>query len=177
MRFHPGLLMLVAVTAALMTGNFAAAQGAGPQPAPVAPLDRLSAQLAKAGVKRCAPIVRAVAAFVTENSKAAFVVRSLGAVPDTAPAVVTVESAHAALGTTRYATISVVPSENCSGFYEQTIYWPAACPAVKAQYFANFPATKPILKNIQLSAASPTVSLQLMPAGTGCVTMKKEIFR
>lgn len=153
------------------------AQPVTPPALPQTPMDRLGSQLARAGVKRCAPIVRAVAAFVTENSNAAFVVRSLGANPDTSPLNVTVESAHAQLGTTRYATITVIPMENCSGFYEQTIYWGATCDVVKQRNFANFPAGRPILRNIQLSSLSKTVSLQLLPAGQGCVTIKKEIFR
>lgn len=155
----------------------AGAQGTTARPAVQAPLDRLGAQLAQAGVKRCAPIVRAVAAFVTENSSAAFIVRPLGSRPDVSPVMVTVESAHANLGTTRYTTIMVVPSESCSGYYEQTIHWAATCPVVKTRNFANFPAPRPLLRNIQVSAASPTVSLQLMPAGQGCVSIKKEIFR
>jgi hypothetical protein len=89
----------------------------------------------------------------------------------------TLESSHATLGTTRYATVVVVPSESCSGYYEQSIFWPTACASVKATNFANFPQSRPLLRNIQASAASPSVSLLLMPAGTGCVSMKKEIFR
>lgn len=172
--FSLTLLVAVGLVAAICPTR---AQGVNQPSAAPSSLERLSAQLAKAGVKRCAPIIRAVAAFVTESGSAAFVVKPLGAAPDTSPVVITVESAHAALGTTRYATISVVPSESCAGFYEQTIYWPASCTAVKGQNFANFPATKPLLRNVQVSAASPTVSLQMMPAGPGCITMKKEIFR
>jgi len=175
-------LRLIATTALLLAAITlplagAKAQGSQVRPAPQSPLDRLGVQLAQAGVKRCAPIVRAVAAFVTENSSAAFIVRPLGSRPDVSPVMVTVESAHANLGTTRYTTIMVVPSENCSGYYEQTIHWAAACPVVKTQNFANFPAPRPLLRNIQVSAASPTVSLQLMPAGQGCISIKKEIFR
>ena len=177
MRLTISLAALAALVASSLAISLAQAQVTTPQAVPQSPMDRLGAQLARAGVKRCAPIVRAVAAFVTENSNAAFVVRSLGTVPDSSPVSVTVESAHASLGTTRYATITVVPSESCSGFYEQTIYWGIACSVVKTQNFANFPATRPILRNIQQSALSATVSLQLMPAGQGCISIKKEIFR
>jgi len=177
MRLNAPHAVFFAAVLATASMSLANAQATMPPAVPQSPMDRLGAQLARAGVKRCAPIVRAVAAFVTENSNAAFVVRSLGASPDTSPVSVTVESAHASLGTTRYATITVVPSESCAGFYEQTIYWAAACPAVKAQNFANFPATRPLLRNIQQSALSQNVSLQLMPAGQGCISIKKELFR
>lgn len=176
------LRLIAATTLALVAMalplSAASAQGPATRPtAPQGPLDRLGAQLAQAGVKRCAPIVRAVAAFVTENSSAAFIVKPLGSRADVSPVMITVESAHANLGTTRYTTIMVVPTENCSGYYEQTIHWAATCPVVKTRNFANFPTPRPLLRNIQVSAASPTVSLQLMPAGQGCVSIKKEIFR
>ena len=142
------------------------------QPAPA----RLAAALSRAGIKRCAPIVQRVAEFLWENGDAGFQLKLLGADADTSSVVVTLESNHPTLGTTRYATILVAPKETCSGYYEQTIFWAAACPVVKQSNFANFPNTAPLLRNIQASAASPTVSLYLMPAGAGCVSIKKEIF-
>jgi hypothetical protein len=143
----------------------------------LAPIDRLTQQLTKAGVKRCLPIVQAVGKFLIENGEAAFIVKSLGANGDTSPVMVTTESSHRSLGTTRYSTLTVVPAESCAGYYEQSIYWAQACAAVRTTNFANFPPPKALQKNILTSAASPTVSLYLMPAGQGCVSIKKEIFR
>jgi hypothetical protein len=138
---------------------------------------RFSVAVAKAGIKRCAPIVTRVAEFLIETGDAGFSLKSLGRDPDTSPVLVTLESAHAGFGTTRYATIVVIPKESCSGYYEQTIFWAKPCAKLKQENFANFPVTKPLLRNVQASAASPTVSLYLMPAGAGCVSMKKEAFQ
>lgn len=163
------------VCAAMLTAPTVLAQ---PGPAPkLAPIDRLTQQLTKAGVKRCLPIVQTVGKFLIESGEAAFVVRSLGTNGDTSPVMVTIESSHPSLGTTRYSTVTVVPAESCAGYYEQSIYWAQACTAVRATNFANFPAPKALQKNIMTSTASPTVSLYLMPAGQGCLSVKKEIFR
>ena len=93
---------LVTLTAVLLAASVAAAHGAPAAPPKPAPLERLGASLAKAGVKRCAPILRHVAAFLIENGDAAFSVKTLGTAPDTSPAMLSIESAHTSLGMTRY---------------------------------------------------------------------------
>jgi hypothetical protein len=165
-----------AVLAAALGMTSAAAQVAPAAPAPKS-IDRISATMAQAGIKRCAPIVRRVAEFLIEDGVAGYRVRLTGAVPDQSPIVLTMESRHRALGTVRYATVSVVPQANCSGFYEQSIYWPVTCNVLKANNFANFPAAKFLHSAVALSEASATVQLAMLPAGGGCVSIKKEIFR
>jgi hypothetical protein len=138
--------------------------------------ERLAAEMTQLGIKRCAPIIQHVAQFLMEGGEAGFQIKLLGTPADETSVIVTIESSHADLGTTRYATIMVAPKESCSGYYEQSIYWTSGCTTLKQSNFANFPDTTPLFRYVQTSAASPTVLLYLMPAGEGCVSVKKEIF-
>jgi hypothetical protein len=140
-------------------------------------IERISAAMRVAGINRCAPIVRRVAEFLIEDGVAGFRLKSTGANRDLAPVVLTLETRHRALGTVRYATVTAIPQANCSGFYEQSIYWPVTCPDLKANNFANFPAAAFLHSAIAVSEASESVQLAMLPAGQGCISIKKEIFR
>ena len=56
------------------------------------------------------------------------------------------------------------------------IYWDMPCPKLKASVFAAFGAPRTLLRNVQVSELNAGLQLYLTPAGTGCVSMKKELF-
>jgi hypothetical protein len=140
-------------------------------------VERVAQAIGRAGVKRCHQIMAHVAKFLIENGDAGYTIKILGDNPDAAPAMLTLETTHASLGTTRYATVITVPNDKCAGYYEQSIYWAAPCPQVKAANFGNFPAVRPLLRGIGVSEPSAQLQLSFVPAGQGCMTVKKEIFR
>lgn len=167
----------IVILACLLAATTMSASAQAPQAVAPKATDRIAAAAAKAGIKRCAPIIKRVAEFLIEDGDAGFRLKSLGNDADTAPVTLSLETRHKALGTTRYSTIMIVPQANCSGYYEQSIFWPMACPDVKANNFANFPPAAFLHSAVALSEASQTVQLALMPAGAGCMSVKKEIFR
>lgn len=77
-----------------------------------------------------------------------------------------------------YASADFAPmGENtCGGTYEAVVYWSNSCEQVANQAFTEFKRIGPIKKDIYtLQAASPQLRVFLMPAGNGCVSIKKEI--
>ncbi len=145
------------------------------------PIQRLNAALAQIKLTACASVFQQAGAFIFETGEANFTVQPLG--PDTNrwPTVVTIESSHAATAQTkapqtRLTTLIVAPAGTCSGLYQQVIYWPESCAALKARVFAGFSPEKPLLAKVMASEANPGLQLYLTPAGAaGCISVKKEL--
>ena len=153
-------------------GAVAAAMGPVVEP----PAQRLSEALSQIGLTACAAPVMQAGSFLFENGEANFTVQPLGPDANRWPTVVMIEGAHAAMGKTRLSTLTIAPGAGCSGFYQQVIYWTQACPELKRTVFAPFNTTRVLLRNVQISELNAGVQLYLMPAGTGCVSVKKELF-
>lgn len=123
----------------------------------------------------CAPKLQEAAEFLFENSPAAIRLQPLGPDPNRWPTVLTIESSHATNGATRFATVMMAPAGTCSGFYQQVIYWPQACSIVKKQVFQAYANERTLLRAVRLSDANPGLQVALMPAGAGCISIKKEL--
>jgi hypothetical protein len=123
----------------------------------------------------CAGTVQQATNFLFEGQDANFVAQPLGPDADRWPTVFVVESADpTGSGHNRFATLVVSP--NCSGMYEQTIYWPQPCALVKSTVFAKFTGEHVLLSDVKVSDSGPALQVFLMPAGAGCVSVKKELF-
>jgi hypothetical protein len=158
--------------AAAAPNAVAAAMGPVVQP----PAQRLAQALTQIGLTACAAPVMQAGSFLFENGEANFTIQPLGPDANRWPTVVMIEGAHATMGKTRLSTLTIAPGAGCSGFYQQVIYWPQACPELKRTVFAPFTSTRVLLRNVQISELNAGVQLYLMPAGTGCVSVKKELF-
>jgi hypothetical protein len=138
--------------------------------------DRLGEALRQIGMTQCAASVERAAHFLFEDGEANFTVQPLGPDANRWPTVIVIEGAHAAAGRTRFSTLTVAPGPGCSGLYEQVIAWPTPCAELKATTFSAYGAAKVILRNVQVSELNPGLQVYLMPAGAGCVSIKKELF-
>ena len=137
---------------------------------------RLAAAMNQTRMTVCAAQLQQIVDFLLEGQDGNFTFQPLG--PDTNrwPVVVTLESSHPALGRTRLATIIASPGQGCSGMYQQTIYWAEPCDTLKRTTFAGFQSPHPLSREVQVSEANAGLQLYLMPAGAGCVSVKKELF-
>lgn len=143
-------------------------------------MQRLTASLAQIKLTACATVFQQAGAFVFENGEANFTVQPLGPDANRWPTAVTIESVHPATppakgSQTRLTTLIVAPAGTCSGFYQQVIYWPESCTLLKARVFGDFKSEKPLLAKVLVSEANPGLQLYLTPAGTGCISVKKEL--
>ena len=141
------------------------------------PTQKLAAALNQIGLTSCSAAVMQAGAFLFEDGQANFIVQPLGPDANRWPTVIVIEGAHAAQGATRLTTLTIAPGPSCSGFYQQTIYWPRPCAELKKTVFADFKTTGILLKQVEVSELNAAVQLYLTPAGAGCLSEKKELFR
>ena len=172
-----GVALTLSAQMALGQGSVAGGFRSAQAPTPV---QRLNAAVQQLGIRACAPVFAQAGGFLFEDGRAEFVVQPLGPDVNRWPSVVTAESSHPG-GTpraprqTRLTTLIVAPAGSCSGLYQQVIYWPEPCTTLKTRVFAGFGAERPLLANVRQSEANPGLQLYLMPAGAGCVSVKKEL--
>ena len=177
-RRAAAMLAITGLIGGIVGGGIAAAQSGGVGAAFRAPADamtRLAAALRQINLNVCLPVFTQAENFLFDRGDVQFVVQPLGPDANRWPTVVTSEGSHGGKAQTRLTTLIVAPAGTCSGMYQQVIYWPEACAAVKARVFADFKTEHPLLKNVRVSEANPGLQLYMMTAGTGCVSVKKEL--
>jgi hypothetical protein len=123
----------------------------------------------------CAAAVQRATDFIFEGQPATFIAQPFGPDGDRWPTVFVIESGDPAGGHTRLSTLMVAP--NCSGMYEQIIYWSQPCATIKSTIFAKFTGEHPLMREVKVSDAGPGLQLYLTSAGPGCISVKKELFR
>jgi hypothetical protein len=74
-----------------------------------------------------------------------------------------------------YASASFAPvqANGCEGMYEVVVYWPQKCYDVADKIFAKFKKSGMLSKNISVLDGGVATKVFLLPAGTGCVSIKK----
>jgi len=81
-----------------------------------------------------------------------------------------------AAGSTSYVSASFAPNQanGCGAVYDAVTWWPDACDAVAARQFANLKKLSRPLGDIQVLDGGIATKIFLLPAGKGCVSVKKE---
>lgn len=144
--------------------------------APAAPggLNAVTAALQKAGVKRCAPQIQKVTGFLTNKARTGTTVFPLATNPD--DTLVSISSEIINTNTVTYAGATFAPrADGCSAVYEQVSHWQNKCEEV---YAAQYPSFKPkgvLQAQIKVYYNNAATQVMMVPAGTGCVVIKKEI--
>jgi hypothetical protein len=138
------------------------------------PSHELLLDLQQMHLTNCAVSVQQAMAFLFEGQPAHFIAQPLGPDSDRWPAVFVVESAPAG-GHTHLSTLMIAP--NCSGMYEQVIYWSQPCDVVKSTIFAKFTGEHVLTRDVKVSDSGPALEVYLSSAGAGCLSVKKELFR
>jgi hypothetical protein len=131
----------------------------------------------KAGVLACTSRINQVSNFLTAGSQA---VSALLFLPPTNPdnqllsvsLELTMKDSVAA-----YASASFAPNQanGCGGVYETVVYWPQKCESVASANFGTLKKIDAFSKNITVLDGGVSTKIFLMPAGTGCVSIKKEL--
>ena len=171
----PGKLLLAA---ALTTACAAMAQ----TPAPAAATPQVAntpyaigAQ--RSGVVKCIGRINQITSFVTgSNANSGMVLNSPSGTANQriVSSVIEVEGS----GSSSFVSASFAPGAgdaDCSGTYDAVTYWSASCTQVASTNFTAFKATRPLLKSVNILDGGQFVKVFLMPAGSGCVSIKKEM--
>jgi len=132
----------------------------------------------KAGMTSCAGRINQVTNFLLAGSQGSGAMVFLpDANPDTHLFSASIEIP---LGNqSAYASVSFAPIQagGCDGMYETVVYWPQNCAQVAERQFGAFQKANALAKTIAVRESGATVKVFLMPAGAGCVSIKKEVVR
>ena len=76
-----------------------------------------------------------------------------------------------------YVSATFAPNQNngCGATYDAVMYWPKACDAVATQQFDKFKRVGAIKKDIVVLDGGVATKVFLLTAGSGCVSVKKEV--
>ena len=78
---------------------------------------------------------------------------------------------------TAYASADFAPNQSngCGATYDGVVYWPDKCEVVSTKQFSAFKKTSPLNKDVSMLDGGAFMKVFLMKAGTGCVSIKKEV--
>ena len=128
-----------------------------------------------AGITDCVGRIQQVTDFLTANSKSgAFL---FIAPADTNRQIVSASLEIQAGAVSSYASASFAPAGNnaCSAMYETVSYWANECETVAKRAFPTFPTAGKLGGSISMLNGGANLKIFLMPAGQGCLSIKKEI--
>lgn len=76
-----------------------------------------------------------------------------------------------------YVAASFAPGQanGCGAAIDSVVYWPDTCPNVRRQQFASLRETPRFGQQTQMLNGGDYLKVFLMNAGTGCISIKKEI--
>lgn len=166
-------ICLGAAPAAGAAGDSLAVSAAAAPPA----VNGITQAAVSGGVLSCAGRINQVANFLTGGSQGvgAFLFTS-PVDPDQRLASVSLEIPAGVDGGSVYASASFAPNQanGCGATYETIIYWPDKCEEVAAKNLGIMKRVGLLAKNITVLDGGAT-KIFLLPAGSGCVSMKKEV--
>lgn len=144
----------------------AASAPAGPNP--------VTAALQKAGVQRCSAQIQKVTNFFTTGAKVGTTVFPAASNPD--DSLISISSEIQAGNVLTYASANFAPrADGCSAEYEQVTHWQNTCEQVYAAQFTAFKAMGVIQAVVRVYYNTPGTRIMMVPTGTGCVVIKKEV--
>ena len=144
---------------------------------PAANINKITEVADKAGIKSCNGRINQVSNFLTAG------VTNVGAMlfyppknPDQQLFSVSMELPIKGAASA-YASASFAPNQanGCAGMYEKVVYWPQKCDAVVNKNFSKLKKLGALSKTIYVRDGGVSIKIFLMPAGSGCVSIIKEI--
>jgi len=128
------------------------------------------------GVLTCVSRINQVTNFLGFGPQAGALLMAHAQQPDTRLLPLAMEVPTEAGSTYVSATFAPGQANGCGAAYEAVSYWPQKCDAVAAKQFAGFKRTEQALrKSITVLDGGSATKVFLMPAGSGCVAIKKEV--
>lgn len=131
-----------------------------------------------AGALACAGRINQVTNFLTAGSQSGAFLFAPPAPADQRMASVSIEINNKETSVA-YASASFAPNQanGCGAVYEAVIFWQQKCDAVAGQQFAGLRKERILHKDIAVLEGGGSVRAFLMPAGSGCVSIKKEVMQ
>lgn len=180
-RILPLCLMLLSV---VCVSTFAYADDASSNQSP-SPVTAAAAALPNAvtvaavqqGVLTCSQRINQIANFIGMDERAGALLISPPSQPDQRLFALAAELPKRLPGSAAYvsATFSPTPVNTCGASYDAVVYWPQGCGDLAQQIFASFRPIGTLKTDVQVLDGGPTIKVFLMPAGSGCVSIRREL--
>lgn len=151
-------------------------QAAAPAPATpaVSPVTRDGVN---AGVLTCARRLNDLVAYLARDVETGHLLFTDPAAADRHAASLSLELAGTDQAAYVSATLSPTAGGTCDAVYDAVIWWPESCNDVASRHFAGLPSAAPLRARIRTLDGGANLKVFLLPAGTGCVSIKKEVVR
>ena len=134
----------------------------------------VTSTLQKAGVVRCSKQIQKVTDFLASKSHIGTMVFPTASNPD--DSLVSISSEIISGTTLTYASANFAPrADGGSAEYEQVSHWSNSCDDVFTVNYINFKPMGVLQQQITVFYTNPATRVMMIPAGTGCVVIKKEI--
>jgi hypothetical protein len=182
MKTHYSMLTFVFLSLYLFVAFAAAAEGS-PSPATRQPEQKpnpaaqsVTDAAAKAGVQSCLGRINQVTNFLTTGLRSGAVLFEPPSDPDRRLISFSL-GLEMPRGKVAYASESFAPNQanGCGSMYETVVYWEEGCADVAKHQFSTFRNSGFVVNSIMMLDRGTSVKIFLMPAGTGCVAIKKEV--
>ena len=96
--------------------------------------------------------------------------------PNPDDSLVSISSEIISGNTITYASANFAPrADGCSAEYEQVSHWSNTCDEVFTVHYISFKPMGVLQQQIKVFYTNPATRVMMIPAGTGCVVIKKEI--
>lgn len=142
------------------------------QPGTPNPITQAAAQK---GVLACAGRIEQVSNFLGFSPQSGALLMAPSAQPDQrlVPLVMEVPAGDGGA----YISASFAPNQanGCGATYDAVVYWPQSCDVVAPKSFAGLKNLGRLKGHIAVLDGGPNLKVFLMPAGAGCVSVKKEV--
>jgi hypothetical protein len=175
----PIALLAQAQSAAPASGPAAAQTHASANAPAATPADSsvnlLTQATVQQGVLRCTSRINQVSNFLGFGPQAGAVLMLPSSQPDQNLFPVAMEIP--AEGAVAYVASTFAPNQanGCAAVYDAVLYWPQSCESVADKQFANLKRIGQMKAAISVLDGGSATKVFLMPAGTGCVSIKKEL--
>ena len=149
---------------------------AAPAQAPAPQVNAVAQAAINAGALSCAARINQVSQFIGGNSKVGAFFFAPPAQPDQRLLSYSFEI-QPPKGQAIYASSSFAPNQanGCGATYEAITYWPDKCELVAKKQFSELKREGQLQKEITVLVVANSARIFLMPAGNGCVSIKKEV--
>lgn len=132
-------------------------------------------QAKEAGIGKCLPAVQNVSQFLHEGKSHGAHSTWATKNPDKQMFASTIERTYSDGAQIMSIFVAPVPTGACATAYERIVYWDKSCLALAKDTFSDFQYKGELNKFVTyLSKKSGGGSVYLMPAGSGCISVRRE---
>jgi hypothetical protein len=176
MKSIPPIFLALLLT---LGSGHARAQPAGAGQAPPslqnAPTNAVTLTAVQQGVLNCAARINQVTTFLGYTPQAGALLMTPPTQPDQRLLPLVMELPNDAGATYVVASFAPNQANGCGATYDAVAYWPQPCEGVAGKQFPAFKNLGQIKNNITVLDGGAASKVFLLPAGSGCVSIKKEV--